>query len=378
MSINLLTKFRELITSHQKISIFTALIFILLILAWLGLLRYTPEFSTAIGRFDLPNSTALIGQLRLISTAEVDLTWEELENDTYFFNSAAVLSQELEVKRLDFLRAKKIDWTDEFEIQKIDNQYYLIAFVESSVVRKMQNAQSKKIITVIFPYETNDSLIPISIPISISNINTISSETYKTKNNFTIDVLNLTFEEATVEDVDTHSSPNHEKLKGREDLRSRSVDGAIEGLSGQVEYVDCSLAQLDDNIFCNNKITLLSLTDRDPREYSPEYIKYIDSILRLVQPTSVDIFNLNNDTNNIILAQSTGAYINKQGYSVKHIDIDEKSTIHKSNPKEAKFNIILLSCDYGNKYCLEFDVSNPIKHKKMTLVLGPFYPNQEN
>lgn len=181
---------------------------------WLGIFDFFPKMtlSSLENAADLQNNESL----RSLESLETGKKISQLPNNVYFFDLANAVVYEAEDAINDFIDAKKYRMFDDcFEIQKVDNRYYIIGFIGDSAYIKQSFTilpLSFEIINlpnptdfVVFPYPWGGSKKAIGIPFdSISNISYRKLDIDK---NFSISVLDIRTKEI-VENIIPHELPS--------------------------------------------------------------------------------------------------------------------------------------------------------------------------
>lgn len=133
-----------------------------------NLKNYTNEYSTKQNNSSkLPTvSQATPNQIRALEPLETGKKISELPNGVYFFGLPLSIKYEIEDPKDDFLEVTttRLSWYS-FEIQKINNRYYLIGYVSDEIYSKIGSVNSSNhLSTTIYPKSWGDAKHVISIP----------------------------------------------------------------------------------------------------------------------------------------------------------------------------------------------------------------------
>jgi hypothetical protein len=158
----------------------------------------TPSLKTPIDKINLVN-------LRSLEPLETGKKIGELPNNVYFYASPLKVVYEIEDSKIDFLDAtnKRIN-NYSFEIQKIDNRYYLIGFVSDETYSKIGTVNSdNSLSTIIFPNKWGGASSPIAIP--FDSVYTANDRDIELDSETTIHAIDIDFKEV-IDQPQTHTN----------------------------------------------------------------------------------------------------------------------------------------------------------------------------
>ncbi len=131
--------------------------------------------------------------LRALEPLETGKKIEELPNNVYFFGIPGAIAYAIKNPKNNFLQAenKRLE-NFSFEIQKIDNRYYLVGFIGDEAYSNIGSLNSgKNIYTILFPNQWQEIKHPVAVPFDV--INTIDYRTINIDENTDIRVFDIEF-----------------------------------------------------------------------------------------------------------------------------------------------------------------------------------------
>ena len=143
--------------------------------------------------------------LRPLETLETGKRIGELPNNVYFFGSPIGVVYEINDPKNDFLQvtSRRLD-NYSFEIQKLDNRYYLIGFISDEIYSRIGSVNSENsIYAVFFPNMWGGAPHPVAIPFDA--VYTIQTREIDLDSTTRISVLDIGFKEV-IDRPETHSN----------------------------------------------------------------------------------------------------------------------------------------------------------------------------
>lgn len=150
--------------------------------------------------------STMTDKLRPLEPLETGKKIGELPNGVYFFaQSSNGIVYEVENSSDDFLSVTNKHYTNSsFELQKIDNRYYLIGFVSDETYSRIGSVNSKNsLFSVVFPNKWGGATHPIAVPFDA--IYTIHDREIDLDSNSKMNVLDVGFKEVN-DHPETHSN----------------------------------------------------------------------------------------------------------------------------------------------------------------------------
>ena len=137
-----------------------------------------------------PLSNTVIRPLQALETGK---SIGELPNDVYFFSDPSPISSEILNPTFDFISASNVrEKNYSFEIQKIDNRYYLVGYISSEDYANIGTVgASKPMYTILFPNKWGIGVDVVAVP--FDSIYTIKGRTINIDSSNNIYVLDLGF-----------------------------------------------------------------------------------------------------------------------------------------------------------------------------------------
>jgi hypothetical protein len=141
------------------------------------------------------------GKLRSLETLETGKTIGQLPNNVYFFASSLSIKFEIKDPKIDFLNASSKDTHYNFELQKIENRYYLIGYISDEAYSVLGNINDKSVYTILFPNRWGGATHSVAIP--FDSIYTINNRSIDLDQEKSIDIFDIGFKEV-IEDPEIH------------------------------------------------------------------------------------------------------------------------------------------------------------------------------
>lgn len=188
-------------TSLWKIiSLATLIVAIISIPWWPGIIDFFQKNTSDFPKDNINFSTSTTNLqsnslLRALEPLETGKKIGDLPNGVYFFASPLLIVYEIEDPKNDFLEATNKRFSNHsFEIQKIENRYYLIGFISDEAYSNIGSINSQNsIVTILFPNRWEGAAHPVAIPFDA--INTIKDRSIDLDEKTKADIFDIRFQE---------------------------------------------------------------------------------------------------------------------------------------------------------------------------------------
>ena len=164
---------------------------------WPQVIQYFSKNKSETSFFD-PTSTRIskdfnTQSLRTLEPLETGKKIGELPNGIYFFAGSHAIMYEIEAPEDNFIQAENKGLINHsFEIQKIDDRYFLVGFVSNESYSNIGSVKlGKTLYTVLFPNQCVEATHPIAVPFDA--IHRIGYRTINLNEETDIDVLDIEF-----------------------------------------------------------------------------------------------------------------------------------------------------------------------------------------
>jgi len=140
-------------------------------------------------------------KLRSLEPLETGKKIGEIPNGVYFFVWQFEIDEELEKDGDDWIAVSSVDHPSKFEIQKIDDRYYIVGFISDESHSKLGSIDEESIYTTLFPNQWNGAKNLIAIP--FESIYTIKERSIDFDESKSVDALDIGFK-AVLENPTIH------------------------------------------------------------------------------------------------------------------------------------------------------------------------------
>lgn len=112
----------------------------------------------------VPILSSRLGIVRGLEPLETGKKIGKLPNGVYFFAHPTDIKHEIEKPDIDWLKASSKDTRYNFEIQKVDNRYYLLGYISSEAHAKIGSISEESIYTQLFPNSWGGAKKVVAVP----------------------------------------------------------------------------------------------------------------------------------------------------------------------------------------------------------------------
>lgn len=123
-----------------------------------------PEAKNATNSNEIVSYEQSSDNLRPLQPLETGKKISQIPNDVYFFGHPSWIETEIKDNENDWLEVSSKDTSYNFEMQKIDNRYYLLGYISDEAQSKIGTISDDSIYTQLFPNKWGGASSLISIP----------------------------------------------------------------------------------------------------------------------------------------------------------------------------------------------------------------------